>query len=105
MSESIPATLIAGDGIGPEIMESVLAALDALGAPFQWERRAAGLAGVKSDGDPLPPETVASIRRTRLALKGPLETPSAGGYRSSNVRLREEFKLFANVRPDRKSVV
>jgi len=101
MSESIPATLIAGDGIGPEIMESVLAALDALGAPFQWERRAAGLAGVKSDGDPLPPETVASIRRTHLALKGPLETPSAGGYRSSNVRLREEFKLFANLRPAR----
>src|SRR6202051_4194719 len=51
--------------------------------------------------DPLPPATIASIRRTRLALKGPLETPSGGGYRSSNVRLREEFKLYANLRPAR----
>jgi isocitrate dehydrogenase (NAD+) len=101
MAQSIPATLIAGDGIGPEIMESALAALDAIGAPFQWERHTAGLAGVSSDGDPLPPATIASIRRTRLALKGPLETPSGSGYRSSNVRLREEFRLFANLRPAR----
>ena len=101
MLQSIPATLIPGDGIGPEIVESVLAALDALGAPFHWDRQAAGLDGVRSAGDPLPPQTIASIRRTRLALKGPLETPSGGGYRSSNVRLREEFKLYANVRPAR----
>jgi isocitrate dehydrogenase (NAD+) len=99
--QPIPATLIAGDGIGPEIMESVLAALDALGAPFQWDRRTAGLAGVASDGDPLPAATIASIHRTHLALKGPLETPSGSGYRSSNVRLREEFRLFANLRPAR----
>jgi isocitrate dehydrogenase (NAD+) len=98
---SIPATLIAGDGIGPEIMESALAALDALGAPFQWDRQTAGLAGVTSDGDPLPPPTIASIHRTHLALKGPLETPSGSGYRSSNVRLREEFRLYANLRPAR----
>jgi isocitrate dehydrogenase (NAD+) len=57
------------------------------------------MAGVKEFGDPLPEPTLASIRRTRLALKGPLETPVGGGYRSSNVRLREEFKLYANVRP------
>jgi len=101
MTQSIPATLIPGDGIGPEIVESVLAALDALGAPFQWERQAAGLEGVKIAQDPLPAQTIASIRRTRLALKGPLETPSGGGYRSSNVRLREEFKLYANLRPAR----
>jgi isocitrate dehydrogenase (NAD+) len=56
---------------------------------------------VKSAGDPLPAKTLDSIRRTRLALKGPLETPSGGGYRSSNVRLREEFKLYANLRPAR----
>ena len=61
----------------------------------------AGLEGVKTAGDPLPPNTIASIKRTRLALKGPLETPSGGGYRSSNVRLREEFKLYANLRPAR----
>ena len=101
MSNRIPATLIAGDGIGPEIVEATLGALDALGAPFEWEPQVAGLAGVTSSGDPLPQATLDSIRRTRLALKGPLETPSGGGYRSSNVRLREEFKLFANLRPAR----
>jgi len=95
----IPATLIAGDGIGPEIMDATLAALEALGAPFEWESAVAGLGGVKAAGDPLPPATLDSIRRTRLALKGPLETPVGGGYRSSNVRLREEFQLYANVRP------
>ena len=99
MPQAIPATLIPGDGIGPEIVDSTLAALDALDAPFQWERKIAGLEAAKAVGDPLPADTIASIRRTRLALKGPLETPSGGGYRSSNVRLREEFKLYANLRP------
>src|ERR1700761_45498 len=101
MTQSIPATLIPGDGIGPEIMDATLAALDALGAPFQWEMQVAGLEGVKVADDPLPAKTLDSIRRTRLALKGPLETPSGGGYRSSNVRLREAFKLYANIRPAR----
>src|SRR5277367_2171319 len=101
MPQTIPATLIPGDGIGPEIMDAVLKVLAALGAPFEWERQIAGLEGVKAAGDPLPPKTLESIRRTRLALKGPLETPSGGGYRSSNVRLREEFKLYANLRPAR----
>ncbi len=95
----IPATLIAGDGIGPEIMDATLAALDALDAPFEWESAVAGMGGVTTAGDPLPQATLDSIRKTRLALKGPLETPVGGGYRSSNVRLREEFKLYANVRP------
>ena len=95
----IPATLIAGDGIGPEIMDATLRVLDALGAPFVWDAQIAGLGGVKAAGDPLPEATLDSIRRTRLALKGPLETPSGGGYRSSNVRLREALKLYANMRP------
>jgi isocitrate dehydrogenase (NAD+) len=99
MSQTIHATLIPGDGIGPEIMDATLAALDALGAPFVWDRQIAGLGGVELAGDPLPQATLDSIRRTRLALKGPLETPSGGGYRSSNVRLREEFQLYANLRP------
>ncbi len=99
--KGIPATLISGDGIGPEIMDATLAALDAVKAPFVWETQVAGLAGIHSSGDPLPKATLDSIRTTRLALKGPLETPSGGGYRSSNVRLREEFKLFANLRPVR----
>ncbi len=99
MTLRIPATLIPGDGIGPEIVDATLAALEALEAPFDWDRQIAGLGGVKQAGDPLPQATLDSIRRTRLALKGPLETPSGGGYRSSNVRLREEFKLYANLRP------
>jgi isocitrate dehydrogenase (NAD+) len=98
-SGQIPATLIPGDGLGPEIVEATLAVLEALDAPFVWETHQAGMAGVKEAGDPLPAATLDSIRRTRLALKGPLETPVAGGYRSSNVRLREEFKLYANLRP------
>jgi isocitrate dehydrogenase (NAD+) len=101
MSNKIPATLIPGDGIGPEIVDAALAVLDAMGAPFEWDRQVAGMAGVKAAGDPLPSAALDSIRRTRLALKGPLETPSGGGYRSSNVRLREEFQLFANLRPAR----
>jgi isocitrate dehydrogenase (NAD+) len=97
----LPVTLIPGDGIGPEIVDATLTVLDALGAPFRWDRQVAGLEGVTRAGDPLPAATLESIRRTRLALKGPLETPSGGGYRSSNVRLREEFKLYANLRPAR----
>jgi isocitrate dehydrogenase (NAD+) len=101
MAPIIPATLIAGDGIGREIVDATLAAIDALDIQFDWDRQVAGLAGVQAVGDPLPRTTLDSIHRTRLALKGPLETPSGGGYRSSNVRLREEFKLYANLRPAR----
>src|SRR5437588_5635609 len=99
--DKIPATLIPGDGIGPEVSDATVEVLDALGAPFAWDVRQAGMAGVEASGDPLPPATLASIRKTRLALKGPLTTPLAGGYRSSNVRLREEFELYANLRPAR----
>ena len=97
----IPATLIAGDGIGAEIVEATVIVLDALRAPFAWEAHKAGMSGVEAFGDPLPQTTLDSIRRTRLALKGPLTTPAGGGYRSANVRLREEFHLYANVRPAR----
>jgi isocitrate dehydrogenase (NAD+) len=101
MPHAIAVTLIPGDGIGPEIVEATLEALAALGAPFEWDRQIAGLEGVRVANDPLPHRTLDSIHRTRLALKGPLETPSGGGYRSSNVRLREEFQLYANLRPAR----
>jgi isocitrate dehydrogenase (NAD+) len=103
-SESIAATLIPGDGVGPEIVDATLAALEALDVHFDWDTQTAGLRGVQTAGDPLPKATLDSVRRTRLALKGPLETPSGGGYRSSNVRLREEFKLYANLRPSRSIV-
>src|SRR5450432_3482318 len=102
--ESIPATLIPGDGIGQEITDATLEALDALGLKFEWDMQTAGLRGVQRAKDPLPKATLDSIRKTRLALKGPLETPSGGGYRSSNVRLREEFKLYANLRPSKSLV-
>ena len=100
-AKTIPATLIPGDGIGPEVSDATLEALEAVDAPFQWETHKAGQGGIDACGDPLPPETLASIRKTRLALKGPLATPIGGGYRSSNVRLREEFELYANLRPAR----
>ncbi|GAB3593700.1 MULTISPECIES: isocitrate/isopropylmalate dehydrogenase family protein [Acetobacter] len=98
-SKTIPATLIAGDGIGPEIVESVIEILDAVDAPFAWDRQLAGMAGVDAVNDPLPKQTIESIRRTGLALKGPLTTPVGGGFKSINVTLRQEFGLFANVRP------
>ncbi|MEP7070382.1 MAG: isocitrate/isopropylmalate family dehydrogenase [Usitatibacter sp.] len=100
-AQKIPATLIPGDGIGPEVTAATLEVLGALGAPFEWDTQQAGVAGVQLCGDPLPPQTLASIRKTRLALKGPLATPVGGGFRSSNVRLREEFHLYANLRPAR----
>jgi isocitrate dehydrogenase (NAD+) len=101
MATKIPATLIPGDGIGPEVSQATLEVLEAVGAPFEWDRQIAGMGGIEKCNDPLPKETLDSIRRTRLALKGPLTTPIGGGYRSSNVRLREEFQLYANLRPAR----
>ena len=100
-AQSIPATLVPGDGIGPEITTAVVEMLDALGKPFAWDVQQGGMAAVEKSGDPLPPALLDSIRRTRLALKGPLATPVGGGFRSVNVRLREEFKLYANLRPAR----
>src|SRR3954465_8334043 len=101
MTTRIPATLIPGDGIGPEVAHATLEVLEAAGAPFERARQIAGMGGIERCNDPLPKETLDSIRRTRLALKGPLTTPIGGGYRSSNVRLREEFELYANLRPAR----
>ena len=99
--DKIPATLIPGDGIGPEIVACVLGVLDALGAPFAWDTQLAGMTAVADRGDPLPLQTIESIRRTGLALKGPLTTPVGGGFKSINVTLRKEFELFANLRPAR----
>ena len=100
-NRGIPATLIPGDGIGPEIVDAVVSILDAAGAPFAWERHEGGAAAIAQHNDPLPPKLLESIRRTGLALKGPLATPVGGGFRSVNVRLREEFGLYANLRPAR----
>jgi len=92
-------TVIPGDGIGPEIMDATLAVLDAAGADLEIDRQLAGVTALERAQDPLPPATLESIRRTGLALKGPLTTPSGSGFRSINVALRKEFDLYANVRP------
>lgn len=96
---SIPATLVPGDGIGPEITKATLHVLDAVGAEFDWDRQLGGVSALEETGTPLPDATIESIRRTHLALKGPLTTPVGKGFRSVNVALRREFNLFANVRP------
>jgi isocitrate dehydrogenase len=97
-----PVTLIPGDGVGPEVVASARRILEAVGAPLDFEERAAGasvfLAGVPSG---VPQETIDSIRRTRLVLKGPLETPVGFGEKSANVTLRKLFETYANVRPVR----
>lgn len=92
-------TLIPGDGVGPEITEATLEVLAATHLEFSWDRQLGGMAAVAATGDPLPASTLASIRRTRMALKGPLTTPVGTGFRSVNVALRKEFELFANLRP------
>jgi isocitrate dehydrogenase (NAD+) len=94
-----PVTLIPGDGIGPSITDATLRILDAAGADLVYDRQLAGMAAVGEYGNPMPDATLDAIRRTRVALKGPLETPIGEGFRSVNVALRKEFDLYANVRP------
>ena len=94
-----PVTLISGDGIGPSISSATVRLLEAAGAEITWDAQYAGMAGVSRYGDPIPDQTLDSIKRTRVALKGPLETPVGEGFRSINVALRKTFDLYANVRP------
>jgi isocitrate dehydrogenase (NAD+) len=96
---AVPVTLIPGDGIGPSIAAATVKVLDASGADIAWDTQVAGMAAVAKYGDPIPDSTLDSIKRTRLALKGPLETPVGEGFRSINVALRKTFDLYANVRP------
>jgi len=98
---AIPVTLIPGDGIGPSIADATVRILAAAGADVAWDRQVAGMAGVARWNDPIPEATLDSIKRTRVALKGPLETPVGDGFRSINVALRKTFDLYANVRPAR----
>src|SRR5687768_7684136 len=96
---STVVTLIPGDGIGPAITRATVKVLEAAGAKLEWDERLAGVAAVETHHTPIPDETLESIRRTRIALKGPLTTPIGTGFRSVNVALRKEFDLYANVRP------
>ncbi len=92
-------TLIKGDGIGPSIMEAAVKIIDASGAKINWIEADAGMAAYEKQGTPLPDATMASIEKTRLAFKGPLTTIAGKGFRSINVALRQQYELYANVRP------
>ena len=94
-----PATLIPGDGIGPEVIDAAVTVVEATGVAFDWDRQEAGMGAFEDTGDPLPQATLDSIGRTRLAFKGPLTTPVGTGFRSINVQIRQRFDLYANVRP------
>jgi isocitrate dehydrogenase (NAD+) len=94
-------TLIRGDGIGPEVADAVVAVLEAAGAPLSYEEVVVGRAAEEAEGDPLPEKVLASVRRNRVALKGPVGTPVGKGFQSVNVRLRKALDLYANLRPVR----
>jgi isocitrate dehydrogenase (NAD+) len=92
-------TLIPGDGIGPEVTEAVVRILQASGVAIEWERHLAGALAVKKTGSTLPHELLESIRRNKVALKGPVTTPIGEGFTSVNVGLRKGLDLYANLRP------
>jgi isocitrate dehydrogenase (NAD+) len=94
-------TLIPGDGIGPELAEATRRVLDASGVAFEWEVQDAGQGVMARYGTPLPEHVLESIRRNRVALKGPITTPVGGGFRSVNVAIRQALGLYANLRPAR----
>jgi len=97
-----PATLIPGDGIGPEVIAAAVQVMEAAGGRVAWDVQKAGKAAFDESGTPIPDALIRSIRRTRVGLKGPLETQVGRvGYRSVNVALRKTFDLYANVRPIR----
>ncbi len=94
-------TLIPGDGIGPELAEATCRVLDASGVAFDWEVQQAGEGVMAEHGTPLPEHVLESVRRNRIALKGPITTPVGSGFRSVNVALRQALGLYANLRPAR----
>jgi len=92
-------TLIPGDGTGPEIVEATCRAIEATGVKIEWDRQEIGVPAIAKFGTPFPPEALASIRKNKVGLKGPLTTELGKGFRSVNVALRKEFDLYANLRP------
>jgi isocitrate dehydrogenase (NAD+) len=92
-------TLIKGDGIGPEVTDATCRVLAAAGAPIEWEEAPGGALAVQEYGVPMPQQTLDSVRRNRLGLKGPLMTPKGKGFRSANVTLRQELDLYVGYRP------
>ena len=98
---SYAVTLIPGDGIGPELASATRTVLEATRISFDWDVQEAGEATIASEGTPLPERVIESIRRTGVAIKGPITTPVGSGFRSVNVALRLALELYANVRPAR----
>ena len=94
-------TLIPGDGIGPEVTRATRRVIEAAGVRIDWEPHDAGAAVAEARGTTLPDEVLESIRRNKVALKGPIGTPIGKGFRSVNVTLRQALDLYANVRPVR----
>lgn len=94
-----PVVLIPGDGIGPEVTASMRTVVEAAGGRIEWKESPAGLVAAERFGDPLPKATLDLIRKYRVALKGPCQTPIGKGFRSINVRLRKELDLYASLRP------
>lgn len=92
-------TLIEGDGIGPEIMAAACEVISATGVSILWDKVPAGRKAFEESDTPLPKKTIHSLLKNHVALKGPLETPIAGGFSSVNVLLRKQFDLYANLRP------
>jgi isocitrate dehydrogenase (NAD+) len=92
-------TLIPGDGIGPEVTEAVVRILSASGVSIEWDHQLAGVMAVERSGQTLPVELIDSIRRNKVALKGPVTTPIGQGFTSVNVGLRKALDLYANLRP------
>ena len=92
-------TVIRGDGIGPDIIDSAIQILDKVGCNFAYDYADAGLMALENHGELLPEETLALIKKNGVALKGPLTTPVGEGFTSINVSLRKQFQLYANVRP------
>lgn len=92
-------TLIPGDGIGPEITAATRRVLEATGVRFNWDIQEAGAVAIEKYGTPLPDHVLDSIRHNKVALKGPITTPVASGFRSVNVTLRQTLDLYANLRP------
>jgi isocitrate dehydrogenase (NAD+) len=93
------ATLIPGDGIGPEVTNAAIKVIEAAGVDIQWETRCMGQIALERYGNPLPEDTVRSIENNKIALKGPVMTQIGGGFRSVNVNLRQQLNLYANIRP------
>jgi len=94
-------TLIPGDGIGPEVTGAARLVAEATGVALEWEVVDAGEKAIQATGSPLPDEVLRSVRKNRLALKGPITTPIGSGFRSVNVALRQQLDLYASVRPAR----